>query len=255
MSVFIYETLRMQYTYTPGSGDTLVFLHGWGANGDSFSGLISALGTAHGVLTFDFPGFGKSDAPEEPWDVDRYTLATKALLNHLEIQAPVLVAHSFGGRVSIKLATQIPIKKLILIDSAGIKPKRTAGYYARVYGYKMFKVFAGIPILSFLLKAPFEAYVKLHSSADYQAAVPVMKQTLSRVVNEDLRGLLPKIHVPTLLIWGDADDATPLSDAHIMEAEIPDAGLVTLKGAGHFSYLEQPETTYAIMSAFLGGAE
>mgnify|MGYP005765608411 FL=1 len=78
-----------------------------------------------------------------------------------------------------------------------------------------------------------------------------MRQCLVRVVNEDLTHLLPSIKVPTLLVWGENDTDTPLSDAHLMEKLIPGAGLVTLKNAGHYAFLEQQYTFNRVVCSFL----
>ena len=78
-----------------------------------------------------------------------------------------------------------------------------------------------------------------------------MRQTLVKVVNEDLTQLLPKIEVPSLLIWGTADTATPISDGESFERLIPDAGLVRVQGAGHYSFLQAPELCSRAISSFL----
>ena len=252
MPIFNYENTDVHYI-RKGTGQPIVFLHGWGANLDSFTRLIDAVQKTHEVIALDFPGFGKSQEPNHPWNLDDYTKMTHAFLTALNIQKPILLGHSFGGRVSIKLSQLRPLKGVILMNSAGIKPERKSNYYFKVYGYKFFRQMASLPIFKWLLKEPLEAYRELHSSADYKAATPMMKQVLSKVVNEDLRDILPKIAAPTLLIWGDQDGSTPLEDAKIMEALIPDAGLVVYEGVGHFSYLEQPERTITIIQTFLGG--
>jgi pimeloyl-ACP methyl ester carboxylesterase len=79
----------------------------------------------------------------------------------------------------------------------------------------------------------------------------MMRAILSKVVNEDLCDLMPKISAPTLLFWGENDTATPLSDAKKMESLIPDAGLVTVAGAGHFSFLENPQLFERVLASFL----
>ncbi len=88
-------------------------------------------------------------------------------------------------------------------------------------------------------------------SSDYNNATPRMRAIMSRVVNEDLTHLLPQIKASTLLIWGTADTATPISDAQKMERLIPDAGLVAYEGAGHYSFLERPAQTKAVIASFL----
>jgi pimeloyl-ACP methyl ester carboxylesterase len=81
-----------------------------------------------------------------------------------------------------------------------------------------------------------------------------LRPTLVKLVNTDLRSFMPSISVPTLLVWGSHDTDTPLSDAHLMERLIPDAGLVVLEGAGHFSYIDQPTRFGRIVSHFVAPA-
>ena len=90
-------------------------------------------------------------------------------------------------------------------------------------------------------------------SADYKNAPEVLRKTLVRLVNEDLRPLLPDISCPTLLIWGENDTATPLSDGQEMARLIPDAGLCVIRGAGHFAFVERPFEVHRILHSFLGG--
>lgn len=252
MSIYKYENLQVNYI-RKGNGKTLVFLHGWGAEIGTFTHLMDELSKSYDVVAIDFPGFGKSEEPQTPWNLDEYAKMTLAFINDHNIVNPILIGHSFGGRVSIKLSQLMLVDKIILINSAGIKPKRKANYYVRVYGYKFFRNVASLPLLKWMLKEPLEAYREIYSSSDYKQASPKMKQVLSKVVNEDLRDLLPNIKVPVLLIWGDQDTSTPLQDAQIMEKLIPDAGLVVFEGAGHFSYIEQPARILTIIRTFIGG--
>jgi len=252
MPIFTYDALQINYERF-GSGNPILFLHGWGTNLESFSCLSEPLGKSNDVIAIDFPGFGKSTEPKTPWNLDDYTKMTLAFIKHLNLQKPTLIGHSFGGRVSIKLCEHIELEKIILINSAGIKPKRKSGYFLRVYGYKIFKTVASLPLLRFILKEPLEAYREIYSSSDYKQATPIMKQVLTKVVGEDLRDRLKTIEVPVLLIWGDQDTSTPLQDAKLMEQMIPNAGLVVFEGAGHFSYQEQPSRTLTIIRTFLGG--
>jgi pimeloyl-ACP methyl ester carboxylesterase len=98
-----------------------------------------------------------------------------------------------------------------------------------------------------------EKWRKKNGSDDYNNATPVMRQTLVKTVNEDLTPLLPGINAPTLLIWGENDTATPLRDGRLMEKLIKGSGLVTLKNAGHYSFLEQEYTYLKVLASFLGG--
>jgi pimeloyl-ACP methyl ester carboxylesterase len=163
-----------------------------------------------------------------------------------------IVAHSFGGRVAIKLSTELPdrVSKLVLVDSAGIRPPRGLQYYSRVGLAKLgrFVAWIGGPIGRGLRN---RIYSRV-ASADYMSA-GALRETFVRVVNEDLTSLLPRIHAPTLLIWGEHDTATPLSAGRKMRDLIPNADMKVLKDAGHFSYLDQYGVFRLLVASFLAG--
>ena len=166
----------------------------------------------------------------------------------LGIVHPTILGHSFGGRVAIIYAgRKNDLNKLVLIDSAGVKPKRGLDYYTRVYTYKLGKKVLGLPGL----RAYKEKMMENAGSSDYKNSTPMMRQIMSKVVNEDLQHLMPSIEAETLLVWGELDDATPLSDAKIMERKIPGAGLVVFNGAGHYSYLDCLGQFLRVMDVFL----
>lgn len=195
------------------------------------------------VVSVDFPGFGAEPEPREPWGVEEYT---RWLEQRLEgVERPILVGHSFGGRVAIVFASRNATEKVVLVDAAGVRPRRGARYYIKVWSFKIFKRFAS--------RAAVEKWRGKAGSADYAAASATMRGTLSRVVNDDLRRFMPSISAPTLLIWGSADTATPVSDAKKMERLIPDAGLVVFEGAGHYSFLDQGARFNAILKKFVCG--
>lgn len=110
-----------------GEGELVVLLHGWGSNITLFNAAIDLLSTKYKVLAFDMPGFGESDEPKEPWCVDDYVDFVLRFLSKYELQKATFLGHSFGGRVIIKLcARTLPfeIEKVILVDSAGVKPEK-----------------------------------------------------------------------------------------------------------------------------------
>ncbi|WP_100400639.1 alpha/beta fold hydrolase [Bacillus sp. FJAT-44742] len=241
--------------HVSGKGRNIVLLHGWGANIQAFAPVHQFLEKNYRVWSIDFPGFGESDEPPEPWGVGQYTYLFKQFLQKLEIEDPVLVGHSFGGRVSIKYASEYasehPIRKIILVDSAGVKPKRELKYYIKVYTYKACKQVLRLPGLSKYREEILNKIKGKVGSADYKNVSGVMQQSLVHVVNEDLQHHLPDIKVPTLLVWGENDEATPVEDGKLMEEKIPDAGLVVLKGAGHYAYLDNLNEFLVIIDNFL----
>ena len=177
--------------------------------------------------------------------------AEEALAKAEGVENPILIGHSFGGRVSIVYASRNKVQKVMLVDAAGVKPRRSLTYYRKVYTFKLLKRLAPI----FLGKARAEQMIQARrakaGSSDYNQASPMMRRVLSKVVNEDLCHLMPKIKAPTLLFWGENDTATPLADAKKMEKLIPDAGLVTVAGAGHFSFLENTPLFLRVAESFL----
>ncbi len=234
-----------------GEGKDVLVLHGWGAEIRAIKPIADALSAKFKVWLLDLPGHGESDLPPEDWDVYSYADFVKKVTEELGISNPILIGHSFGGRLSIILAAKKLLNppKIILVDSAGIKPKRGMDYYFKVYTYKMMKRVAS---LAGKLSESLEDKIKSKfGSSDYKNAAPALRAVFVRVVNEDLTYLLKDIACPTLLFWGENDDATPLSDAKKMEKLIPDAGIVTVKGAGHFSYLDNFPMFNAVANKFL----
>lgn len=238
-----------------GEGDLIVLLHGWGSNIKLFANLIDLLSKKYKVVAMDMPGFGESTEPPSAWCVDDYVNFVIDFLKDYNTDKVMLLGHSFGGRVIIKLNSRenLPFKitKVILVDSAGILPPKSNKKSFRTYYYKAGKAILSTGIAQKLAPDALENFRKKMGSADYAAASPLMRQVLVKVVNEDLEPLLPNIKCPTLLVWGVNDTATPLSDGEKMEKLIPDAGLVKLENAGHYSFLEQQFTFNRVMSSFM----
>lgn len=247
--IYTYDNLKVNIT-TKGCGDPVFLLHGWGCNGEIFKSIQEVLATAYTTYSFDFPGFGASDEPTAVWGVEEYTRMVEQFAKDNGIESPALIGHSFGGRVSIVYASRNDVSRVMLVDAAGIKPKRPFKYYWKVYTFKTMKWLCN----TFLPKAKAQAIIdkrrKGAGSSDYNNASPMMRAILSKVVNEDLKHLMPSIKAPTLLFWGNLDTATPLSDAKTMEKLIPDAGLVVAHGTGHFSFLENPGLFTAVIKNF-----
>ncbi len=247
--IFRYKDIDININ-TAGEGDPVLLLHGWGCTNAIFKDIQAVLSTNYKTYNFDFPGFGASGEPAEVWGVEEYTRMVESFVKENNIKKPALMGHSFGGRVSIVYASRNEVSKVVLVDAAGIKPKRPFKYYRKVYTFKFLKWLCN----TFLPKDKAQAIIDKRrrgaGSSDYNNASPMMRAILSKVVNEDLKHLMPNIKAPTLLFWGDADTATPLSDAKTMEKLIPDAGLVIAHGTGHFSFLENPGLFTTVIKNF-----
>ena len=242
---------------TTGTGEkTVVILQGWGTDLGVYDSVAGAIdGIRYRVIQFDFPGFGGSDEPREPWDVDGFADFFCKFMEVMQIKQATLIGHSYGGRVIIKLAAResIPfeITNIILIDSAGVLPVRTTAQKWKIRKYKILKKFLNMKLIYAMFPEVIDDWRSRQGSADYRNATPMMRQCMVKAVNEDLTELLPKIHQEVLLIWGDQDTATPIRDAHIMEEKIPNCGLAVIPGTGHFSFLEKPAQFRGIMEAYL----
>ncbi len=243
---------QLHYEVT-GDGPALVLMHGWGCSHATVRTIALAAAGSHTVYNLDLPGFGESPEPPDTWGVEEYSRLVEEFMKAEKIDNPVLAGHSFGGRLAIFLSAKGEIipDSIILIDAAGIKPRRPLSYYWKIYSFKCLKKLA--PLL--LGKNKGDRLIKRarekRGSADYSQASPVMRAVLSKSVNQDLTPLLKDINVPALLIWGENDTATPMRDARIMEKLIPDSGLVSFPGCGHYSFLDNPVQFAAVLKSFL----
>lgn len=235
-----------------GSGAPVLLLHGWGADIAAMMPIaneVARLGKM--AVCVDFPGFGKSDLPPAAWGVREYADTTKALIDKLGIRGCDLVCHSFGGRVTIMLAAEDEtlFKRLVLVDAAGIRPKRTIKYYIKTYSYKLARRLARIKLVNKAFRL--DSKIKSAGSDEYKSLSGVMRETFVKVVNLDLTDKLDKIKNETLIIWGENDTATPLYMGRLMEKKIERAGLAVIENAGHFSYADDYPRFCSILDIML----
>ncbi len=237
---------------TIGQGNPVILLHGWLCDRETMRPIANSLSQNFKVYLVDIVGFGKSDLPAHPLNTNDFGDFLAEFIHKLSIQNPILIGHSNGGRTIINSVGRkiVEPKKIVLIDSAGLVPKRKPKYYIKVGIFKAGKAFLNrLPDVGAIKK--FKEKLMNHvGSSDYRASAPVLRETMKIIVNEDMSELLPNIKVPTLLIWGTNDNATPISDAKKMEKLIPDCGLIEYKNSGHFSYLENIQNCNAVLNEF-----
>ena len=222
-----------------GDGDPIILLHGWGANKNTFNKLSNELKENFKVYKIDLPGFGDTEIglPLSVHVVSEYIYEFTKIFN---IDNPILICHSYGGRIGIIFASKYKVKKLILVSSAGVREKLRISRKMKIKAYKMLKKI-GIK-------------VKM-GSKDYLNCDNVKKAMLVNAVNTDLTEEMKKIKCPTLLIYGDKDTSTPLSIANHINENIKNSSLITLDDTGHFPYLEKPTIFNLILNSFLIGDE
>lgn len=220
---FIYKNSVVFYKYIKRKGDVVnVYLHGWGTTHESLYFCNEHIKKPS--LFIDFPPFGKSDRDIKGWTIFSYATMVVSLCEKLNIHKINLIGHSFGGRVAILVSVFCPtrVNKLVLVDSAGVKPKRGVRYYFRVWKYKLFK------------------RLKLDTSnmgsCEYLALNDNMRKTFKNIVNTHLNEFLKDVKVPTLIVFGKEDKTTPLYMARYLHKKIKNSELILIDKAGHFCF-------------------
>jgi len=247
------DGLKINYKIA-GQGPAILILHGWGGSSDSWISVQEILAKeGFKIIVPDFPGFGKSETPFEPWGVREYSNFVLNLTKILELQKFFLLGHSFGGRVAIKFSVLYPekIKSLILCNSAGIKQKWG---FREKFIFRLSKlgnaIFTFPPLKRFKNKFRNLFYIFLRHK-DYAKADGTMRQTIKKVLTEDLFKDLPQIKTRTLIIWGESDKLVPVKYAHIFKEKIESSKLEILPKIGHSPHLEVPEKLAKIIIQFL----
>lgn len=241
------KNVDINYEYFDNKSKTsLVFLHGWGQNIKMMESLAKPFCKKYNVLIIDLPGFGESKEPKEVWSIYDYSEMVNELLKELEIKNPILIGHSFGGKISLAYAIKYNPKKIVLLASPYKKNIKKPTLKMKIY-----KTVKKIPLLNKL-----EGFVKNHvGSTDYKNASEMMKKILVNHVNLDLTEEVKNIKCPTLLIWGTNDNAVSYEDGKTLEKLIPNAGLVTYEGCTHYAYLERLDQTIRVLNSFIGSDE
>lgn len=219
--------------------------------------LINSISTYACVYCLDMPGFGDSQEPNMSWNVDSYVRFINSFIKKQNINELDLIGHSNGGRIIIKLMNMknldFKVDKIVLLGSAGILHKKTIFQKLKIKIYKCFKKLLKINFINLLFPNLLTRLKNLFGSADYKNATPIMRETLVKLVNENLQDLLSNISAPTLLIWGTNDSATPIHDGEIMEKLIPNSGLIKIEHGSHYVFLEHPGYVNFIIKTFFNG--
>lgn len=236
------ETNINYLRYGNESGKTIVLLHGWGQNIEMMKPVGDAFIDDYDVLIIDLPGYGKSSEPPFAWTVENYADMVYHLLQELKIKKPIMMGHSFGGKISLMYASKYEVEKLILFASP-YKP----GIKKLSLKTKVLKNLKKVKILSGL-----EEFAKKHTgSTDYRNASPLMREILVGTVNLDITENVKKIKCPTLIFWGTMDTAVSVESAYELEKLISNAGTVIYDGCTHYAYLERLGQTINVLKTFL----
>lgn len=249
---FKFEKYKIFYNKYGNSKDTILILPGWGDTRKTFKYIIDYFKDKYTIYIIDYPGFGNSPFINKELTIYDYALIIKSFIEQEKIINPIIIAHSFGGRITSILAGyyKLDIEKIILIDVAGIKRKKSIKVYLKEKIYKVLKFFTNIFPYEIKQKVR-KKLLNIFASADYKSIPLNMHKTFKNIINEDLRNYYAQIEKETLIIWGEKDLDTPLKDAYLLNKLINNSGLIIYKNKTHFSYLEEIYKTNIIIEKFI----
>lgn len=237
------------YFQKVGKGKDLILIHGWGTDVSTFWPIVDFLKDKFTLWLLDLPGFGRSDLPKKQFNISDFANIIAGFIKNNNIKNPVVFGHSYGGKISIKLASLYPnlIDKLILEDSSGIKPKKSI-FQILVFPIAKIARLLLPNIGNYKTRLRAKLYERLES--DY-ADAGNMKSIFLNTLNENLTADLEKIQTETLLIWGEEDLAVPLNYGKKMYQLIRNSKLVTLEDVGHFPHIKWPERVAYFVKDFV----
>lgn len=228
---------------------TLIFLHGWRSNKEVWFQIVNQISRSanYQIYTIDLPGFGASPVPKADWGVGDYANLVAEFITKLDLKNVIIVGHSFGGRVGIKLTSVRAdlVKRLILVDAAGFvmhsNKKSAMGLAAKIVR-PLFKP-------KFMQGLRKKIYKQI-GAEDY-IATPSLQKIFVKTVNEDLTENMKRILQPTLIIWGENDFDVSVESGKKMSALIPNSKFIILPQSGHFSFLDKPEEFVKNLNEFI----
>ena len=222
--------------------EVILILHGWKNSLNQWLPTANELSSKYKVILLDLPGFGLTSIPEKAYSIYDYATFVENFLDKLDIKKVIFIGHSFGGRIGIIMSTKTDkIKNLILVDAAGVE-KRTLYAQIKITFFKSAKIL--------LPRSLAEKLRTKLGSPDYKSA-GAMRNIFLKVINEDLSYLLPKIYIPTLIIWGDKDIEVPEWKTRKMKELIKNSKLRIVWGSGHSPQLEKPQEFMEILNDYL----
>ena len=234
-----------------GNGPTVLMLHGWGDSHQTFSELSRELEDKFSIISLDLPGFGGTQAPKTVWSLNDYCDFVAKFLVKIDEKKPyAIVGHSNGGAISIRgLANGIfESDKLVLLASSGVrdvykgrkKALRLAAKAAKAATYPLPK--------SVTVRIKKHAYKSVGSD---MFVAEHLQETFKKIVGDDVRNDAKKLKLPTLLIYGSEDNATPVRYGELFRDAIPGSMLQVIDGAGHHLHHDNPKEVYYFVKEFL----
>lgn len=228
----------------------VLMLHGWGDSAKGLAGLSSELSKTCNVVCVDLPGFGGSDAPKEAWNLTDYAKHVAAFLQKTQCRPTVILGHSNGGAIAIRGLSMelLSADRLVLLASAGIRGQLRGRLRILRVLTKAGKI-AAFPLPGRVKK---KLRQRLYSNVGSDLLVAEhMQETFKKVVTDDIQSDAAKLTLPTLLLYGEDDAATPVQYGRILHHLIAGSTLETVGGAGHFLHLDKPEVVTKLVRSFV----
>lgn len=232
----------------------IIILHGWNLSGNRFDKLSKALQRrGHRVFAPDLPGFGGEPAPKRPWHVVDYAEFVRHYILKKQISSPLLIGHSFGGRVSLKYAQIYPkdVLGLILTGTPGFSPIPKKKLFIFFIIAKVGGLLFSIPPLHFVADIVRRWLYYIAGAREFLHAEGAMRDTFKYIVQDNLIGAMESIQVPCLLLWGEYDVIVPVAIARKMQEVIFGATLMIIPETDHGVPMKEPEIFAQYVERFL----
>jgi len=226
--------------------NTILILHGWEHNSNTWVNLAQSLSSKYKVVLLDLPGFGDSSTPTTTLGIPEYTQTVKGFIQKTGLKSFSLIGHSLGGKIAISLCSQpTVVKKLILISSSGIEQKSLLTK-PKIAIFKALK-----PILQISPHSLQNYLFNKIASPDYREASPQMRPTFKKIISQNVSSLAAKIHIPTIIIWGDQDKELPVKYAKKLRQLIKNSIVRIVWKTGHSPHLENPQKLLTLLNEYL----
>ena len=233
---------------------TILILHGWGLNKEFYAEVSFILGQrGYDGRAIDFPGFGLADAPSGSLTLADYAQFLNEYIHAEHIEKPILIGHSFGGRVALKYNKMFPgeTRALILTGTPGYTPIPRKKLMIFIYLAKAGKYIFTLPLLNMIAGPVRLWYYYLVGARDFYRAEGVMRDTFKDIIAEELDSCMKAVAVPCLLVWGENDMIVPVRIAKKMNQTISGSNLVIVPNVNHGIPFLEPKKFYDAIAPFL----
>lgn len=247
----VVDSLLTNYNQEGKGKKQLLLLHGWGDSAATFAKLTKLLDKDYQVTSVDLPGFGSTQIPPTVWNLDNYADFMAGFVSKMKLQPQAIIAHSNGAAVAIKAVAndKVSPNKLVLIGAAGIRDRQKA----RKLGLKVIAKTGKVATFWLPDRHKKKLQKKLYGAAGSDMlAMPHLQETFKKTVAEDVQKEAATITIPTLLIYGENDRATPPAYGELYHRLIPHSTFKLVKGAEHFVHQEEPTQVARLIEEYLG---